>query len=169
MDIPFPVKGYRLREAFRSERPYILSCMKASILESVSEEEAGMSDLWMDSTLGLVNSYMDSAVSKNTAFVLERNDGRKAGMMWLEISRDQFVCDGTGYLLGLYVEEGSRGIGIGRALIGSAEGWCRERGLLSLTLNVGFHNKKAQRIYESMGFGVRSTVMRKDLPPTPPS
>lgn len=163
MDLPFSAYGYRLREALRSDRPYLLECMRSSILGSVSGEEREMSGLWMDSTLGIVNSYMDSAVSRNAAFILEREDGRKAGMIWMEVSRDQFTCDDTGYLLGIYVEEEFRGQGLGRALMGSAERWCSERGLLSLTLNVGSHNLCARSMYERMGFGVRSTVMRKDL------
>lgn len=163
MDIPFPVDGYRLREAFRSERPYILGCMRSSITSSVSESEAAMSDLWVDQTLNIVNSYMDSIISRNTAYVLERKDGHKAGMIWLEISRDQFTCDDTGYMLGLYVEEEHRNNGLGKALIQAAEDWCGERGLLSLTLNVGFHNSMAHDLYEKLGFRTRSVVLRKDL------
>lgn len=163
MGLPFPFEGYRLRESFRSERPYLLRCMRESLLGSVSDIEVRLNELWMDQTLNVVNSYMDSIISKNTAYVLERDDGKKAGMLWLEESKDQFTGDSTGYLLGLYVEEEFRGIGLGRALIESAEQWCRERGLLSLTLNVGAFNTNAHELYDHMGFLPRSTVMRKDL------
>jgi ribosomal protein S18 acetylase RimI-like enzyme len=164
MDIPFAAEGYRLREAFRSERPYILGCVKRSIIGSVSGGEAKMSELWADQTLNVVNAYMDSIVSRNIVYILEWNDAQKTGMMWLEHSRDQFTSDDTGYLLGIYVEEEFRGMGLGKAMIESAESWCRERGLLSLTLNVGFHNAGARELYDRLGFRTRSTVMRKDLP-----
>jgi len=166
MGIPFTIEGYRLREAFRSERPYILGCVRQSIIGSVSADEAEMSGLWADATLNVVSAYMDSIVSRNIVYVLERSDSKKAGMMWLEQSRDQFTSDDTGYLLGIYVEEEFRGIGLGKAMMDAAESWCRERGLLSLTLNVGFYNTCAKELYDRLGFRTRSTVMRKDLPRT---
>lgn len=119
----------------------------------------------MDCVLGTVESNLDGIGMKNEAFILERDDGKKCGILWMGESKDQYTCDDTGYLLGIFVEEELRGIGLGKALLQAAEEWCHEKGFLSMTLNVGAWNKSARSIYDKNGFYERSTVMRKDLHP----
>jgi GNAT superfamily N-acetyltransferase len=48
-------------------------------------------------------------------------------------------------------------------LVRSAENWCRQKGLMTMTLNVGSVNIPATRLYESMGYKCQSTVMRRML------
>jgi len=79
------------------------------------------------------------------------------------VSRDQFTCDETGYVLQVYVEERLRRRGLGKALMGSAEEWCRKKGLFSLTLNVGSVNETAKQLYRSAGLSPRTVVMQKRL------
>jgi GNAT superfamily N-acetyltransferase len=84
-------------------------------------------------------------------------------MLWMGITADQFTCEETGYLLGIFVIKEERRKGIGKALIGFAENWCRENGLVSMTLNAGSPNRNAIEAYEKLGFSERSRVMRKRL------
>ena len=84
-------------------------------------------------------------------------------MLWLGRSNDQFTCEPIGYVLGVFIEEGFRRKGLGKELIASAEIWCKENGLLSLSLNVSATNTAARALYDGCGFSEQSVVMRKEL------
>ena len=160
--IPFGIDGYTLVRASDEDRDYVLSCMGETILCSVPKEEKDLRDLWIDDILQIVSDNMDSGRMENEVFVLKDTDGY-AGMLWMGISKDQYTCDDTGYLLGLCVAERLRRKGLGRELVRSAEEWCRSKGLLSMTLNVGSVKSSAVRLYESMGYKSQSIVMRRFL------
>jgi GNAT superfamily N-acetyltransferase len=162
-ELNFPVKGYALRKAADDDRPFVMDCMRKSILLSVPEKEVNHSDLWMDDILSVTSIAMDGGMMRSELFLLEDNEKRRTGMLWMGISRDQFTCEDTGYLLGVFVIEELRGKGLGKALMGCAGDWCAERGLLSMTLNVGSTNTVAMSIYGHLGFEERSTVMRRRL------
>ncbi|MCL2786737.1 MAG: GNAT family N-acetyltransferase [Methanomassiliicoccaceae archaeon] len=162
-ELRFPKDGYELRTAVDEDRPFFLECMRESILLSVDTAERDHSDLWMDDILSVTSIAMEGNMMRSELFILEDPDKERKGVLWMGISRDQFTCEETGYLLELFVSADIRGKGIGKALIGCAEEWCRQHGLLSLTLNVGSVNTAARDIYEHAGFGERSTVLRKRL------
>jgi len=159
------LSGYVLSPLHGTEKSYFLDCIRKTVLESVSPEEASMSEHWVDCILGAVDANLDGIGMKNEAFVLKRSDGKRCGILWMGESKDQYTCDDTGYVLGIYVEEEIRGAGIGKALLQAAEQWCLDKGFLSVTLNVGSMNMDARTLYDADGFYERSTVMRKDLPP----
>ena len=100
---------------------------------------------------------MDSEVFKLVS------EGDYCGMLWMGMSRDEFTCDETGYLMGIRVRNDLRRKGLGKALMRSAEEWCRCKSLLSMALNVGSVNKAAIGLYRSMGYSDRSIVMRRIL------
>ncbi len=154
--IPFAEDGFELIRVYDKE--FILDCIKETILLSVDAKEKELSDLWIDNILMIVSKNLDDA--ENEAFALMYNNS-KAGLLWLGRSNDQFTCEDTGYVLGIYVAPEFRRKGLGRKMLESAELWCKEKGYLYLTLNVGNENDVAKRFYESCGYGVRSTVMRK--------
>jgi Acetyltransferases len=115
----------------------------------------------MDILLSFVTVSLDDP--RNEVFVLKRSDDCRAGMLWMCSSKDQYTCDDTGYIMGIFVEPELRGNGLGKALLKAAEEWCSEKGLVSMTLNVSPLND-ALGLYEKCGFRERSIVMRKDLP-----
>ena len=160
--IPFGKDGYTLVRAADEDRDYVLECMRDTILHSVPKEEKDLRDLWIDDILQIVSNNMDTGVMENEAFIL-RNDDGNAGMLWMGVSKDQYTCEDTGYLLGIFVDERLRGQGLGKELIRSAERWCGSKCLMSMTLNVGSVNSGAQRLYESMGYKCQSVVMRRML------
>ena len=159
----FGIKGYALIPASETDAEYVVGCIRKTVLESVSEEEAAMSELWIGGILDTVKANLGGAGMRNEPFILRRDDGKRCGALWMGESKDQYTCDDTGYILGIYVEEELRGAGLGTELMRSAERWCSERGLLSVTLNVGAWNKGARELYESAGFSERSAVMRKEI------
>lgn len=52
----------------------------------------------------------------------------------------------------LFVKDEHRGLGLGAAAIGFAEGVCRERGVRALHLEVERQNTRAQSVYRRAGF-----------------
>jgi len=159
MDLCFSVDGYVLERT--NEIGYTLECTKQSVLRSVDDHEKEGSEFWIDILLSFVTAALDDP--KNEILILRRSDGRRAGMLWMCRSKDQYTCDDTGYIMGIFVEPELRGNGLGRALLKTAEDWCSEKGLMSVTLNVSPLND-ALGLYEKCGFRERSVVMRKDLP-----
>lgn len=162
-NLPFNTKGYRLLKAAEDDKPFVLSCVKESILASVPKEEAEMQGLWINDILGITSTNLDSGVMENESFVLTDNSGKKVGILWMGKSKDQFTCDDIGYLLGIFVEKRLRGRGLGRSLLEAAEAWCRSMGLMSMTMNVGSVNEKAMALYESSGYVPQTVVMKRQL------
>ena len=160
--IPFGKDGYRLVRACDDDRDYVLACMRETIVCSVPKEEKDLRDLWIDDILQIVSDNMSGGRMENEVFVLKcEND--YAGMLWMGVSKDQYTCDDIGYLLGLFVDEKLRRKGFGKELVRSAEVWCKEKHLMSMSLNVGSVNSGALALYESMGYKSQSIVMRRFL------
>ncbi|GGM08530.1 GNAT family N-acetyltransferase [Pseudomonas asuensis] len=61
------------------------------------------------------------------------------------------------------VDASHRGEGIGRTLMTLAEQWAQEKGAVDMRLTVWAFNEGAQRLYEELGYGVRSVSMGKTL------
>jgi len=162
-ELRFPIDGYTIRDAVCDDNGFIKDCMRESILMSVPDNERELSGLWIEDILSLTSVAMDGGMMRSEIMILENEDSKRTGMLWMGISRDQFTCEETGYLLGLFVIGESRGKGLGNALIGCAEDWCRKRHLLSMTLNVGSSNVSAKDLYDRLGLRERSTVMRKRI------
>ena len=72
--------------------------------------------------------------------------GRVIGMVSVEASRHGFGE------IGMLVERGSRGRGVGGALLAGAQAWARDRGLHKLCLEVFPHNDAAIGLYRKCGF-----------------
>lgn len=155
--------GFFLREMEDSDKNYVQKCITESILASVSESEAAMADYWIGPIVSISMDNIDRKVMSDEVYILTDDNGEKSGMLWLGVSNDQFTCDVTGYLLGIYVEPELRCTGIGSSLLEYAEKWCGEKGYLSLTLNVSRLNTVAQSLYEKQGFRVQTSVMKKNL------
>lgn len=158
-------EGFSIREASEDDREYLLSCVMRSLTLSVDDDEGCVSDLWMDTILSVADRSMTSRRMGDETFIAMDKSGTYAGSLWLGRSVDQFTCDDTGYVLGIFVEPELRGRGIGSALLAHAESWCREKGLPHISLNVSWHNENARKFYESHGYGIRSEIRRKTLYP----
>ena len=73
-------------------------------------------------------------------------DGRVIGMLHVEVSRHGFGE------LGMLVDRGWRGRGVGTALVAAAAGRARGQGLHKLSLEVFAHNTAAIALYRKAGF-----------------
>jgi RimJ/RimL family protein N-acetyltransferase len=73
-------------------------------------------------------------------------DGRIVGMLHVEVTRYGFGE------LGMLVDSGWRGRGVGSALMQAAIGWARDHRLHKLCLEVFAHNQAAIALYRKCGF-----------------
>ncbi len=73
-------------------------------------------------------------------------NGQIVGMVHIEVSRHGFGE------LGMLVDRGWRGRGVGSALVAAAIGWARSQGLHKLCLEVFAHNTAAIALYRKCGF-----------------
>ena len=160
--IPFEMEGYELVRAVGEDMDYVLECVREDILNSVPPDEKDLRDLWIDDVLQIASDSIEKGTMRDEVFRLV-SGGENAGMLWMGVSRDQFTCDETGYLLGIFVRKDLRGKGLGKELMRAAERWCGINCLMSLTLNVGYVNEAAVMLYDSMGYRGQSIVMRRML------
>jgi ribosomal protein S18 acetylase RimI-like enzyme len=66
-------------------------------------------------------------------------------------------------LIGIAVDEGWRGRGIGTALMHAAEAWALDRELDALELDVAGPNGAARRLYERLGYDLVALTLVKPL------
>ncbi len=96
-------------------------------------------------------------------FVAEdAGDGRRLGHLWFG-PRSRNPDPGVAWLYDLFVEEASRGRGVGRALMRLVEVEVRAAGMRRIELNVFGDNAHAQRLYESLEYVEMARQMGKDL------
>ena len=155
----FDEEGFTLEPC--DDMDYFLARMKETVFYSTDDNERMFSYLWMPEISQIIrNRLMDDSFGER--YILRDGIGY-AGALWIGRSRDQFTCEEIGYILGLYIEEEYRGRGLSKKLIRSAENWCKENGLVHLSLNVGVCNDRAMELYRKEGFEPQSVVMRKLL------
>ncbi|MFE0588759.1 GNAT family N-acetyltransferase [Micromonospora echinospora] len=85
----------------------------------------------------------------------------EVGMLWLHVVPKS---DGLhAFVFNIEVRQEMRRRGYGRAILETAEEWCRERDVVSVGLNVFGFNHAARSLYEQLGFETTSVQMRKRL------
>ena len=79
-------------------------------------------------------------------------DKTQLGFIFLEIGTDYYHREPHGHIADIIVAPEARGRGIGKMLMQKAEEWTKDCGYSLLTLNVFDDNKKARKLYQSLGF-----------------
>lgn len=87
-------------------------------------------------------------------------DGRVG---WVWIYNDLGSHPPTGFIYDLAIDEAFRRHGYGEATMHALEALASEMGLRSMGLHVYAHNLAARRLYEKLGYTVRSLNMIKFL------
>ena len=77
-------------------------------------------------------------------------------------TQDSIAAEDVAVLYDLFVDAGSRGLGVGRALIEAAAAAARERGLSTLAWTTATDNHTAQRLYDGLG-AERSSWLEYEL------
>jgi len=98
-----------------------------------------------------LRDFFESPDDGTRLLIAESADGR-VGFVLVEELRDYFTLERHGHVGILAVTAGAEGRGVGGALLRAAEGWARDRGFKTLTINVFSANHHARAVYEHFGF-----------------
>lgn len=91
--------------------------------------------------------------SKTSTVLVADLDGFVAGFAEVRKDEPSLISDPfRAELVGLVVDEGFRGGGVGAALVGAAEAWARGRKLGCLRLRCNVKREAAHRFYERHGY-----------------
>ncbi len=80
-----------------------------------------------------------------------RSDGKALGFATIYWTYSTLAADQIGVMNDLYVAPEARRQGVGRALIDSCRGRCREKGAGRLTWSTAPDNATARRLYDAVG------------------
>ena len=133
-----------------------------SLGESTEEERRLLRERWPQrlAQQGFVPQRFAPQDAK--LLVLESDDGRYLGHLWLSEKRDpngKRILEVT--TMGIVREE--RGQGLGRLLMQRAEAEARERGIEDIELSVAGNNRRARDLYRDLGYETVRRTMRKRL------
>ena len=156
-DARIPVRAIRPDEAqrLRAFRLRALADAPSAFGSALGREEAFPETVWQE------RAARGAAGEELVTYVAEDGD-RWIGM----VTGIADGPDGPGpQLVGMFVEPGARGQGVGAALVEAVTTWARGRGAARLHLWVTSTNRTAIRVYERGGF--RPTGQTKLLDHTP--
>jgi GNAT superfamily N-acetyltransferase len=105
---------------------------------------------------------IDSDAPRMQMLIAEAS-GRVLGFAFTRPSGDPDAGDATGELDGFYVDPGSWGHGVGRALLAAATDRLRDDGFAEATLWTADENHRPRRIYEAAGWRTHGTDRRREL------
>jgi GNAT superfamily N-acetyltransferase len=91
------------------------------------------------------------ALDEYSAVLVAANTRGLSGFVAVATTRD-FVVGTRATILGLVVADGSRGVGIGAALLAAAEHWAFERGAAVIAVRSNVIRERAHRFYERHGY-----------------
>jgi ribosomal protein S18 acetylase RimI-like enzyme len=95
--------------------------------------------------------------------ILAEIDERIVGFAALRVVPTIFFSEPYAELTELFVEEGYRRHGAGRALVAHAESLSKQAGARQMIILTDFENTIAQSLYHSMGYTRRDIALSKDL------
>jgi aminoglycoside 6'-N-acetyltransferase I len=103
-----------------------------------------------------------------TILIAEASDQTLVGFLEVDLRSHADGCDSSrpvGYIEGWYVTEDHRRLGIGAALVVSAENWARSHACLEMASDTWIDNELSQSAHEALGYEVvdRCVHYRKAL------
>ena len=98
-----------------------------------------------------------------TQLFIAELDGTRAGCLLLWTLEDYFCQQWHAHVSVIAVTREAEGTGVGRALMAHAEAWARAQGHTSITLSVFEGNRRAQALYERVGYATEMRRMIKLL------
>lgn len=97
------------------------------------------------------------------SFILAETEGQVIGFAGLRISPTILYREPHAEITEMFVMEGYRRRGAGRALIEYAEQMARQKGAKEIIVATDFYNHGAQELYRSRGFGHHDITLSKEL------
>ncbi|MHC1709336.1 MAG: GNAT family N-acetyltransferase [Methanomassiliicoccales archaeon] len=91
---------------------------------------------------------------------LDADTEKRVGHLWLKVEPGE---DRKGFIYDVFIDEGERGKGYGKAMLLSLEAKAKRMKIDSLALHVFAYNEVARHLYESLGYELKSLNMMKGL------
>ena len=153
-----------IRRAEKTDIPAI-----CNLLEQVlTVHHNGRPDVFKPNSRKYTDDELKTLISSSeTPIFVAENTTRVLGYAFCIIKTtkdDNILCDmKTLYIDDLCVDEGARGLSIGRSLYNYVKDYAKNIGCYNLTLNVWECNPGAKRFYEKMGLMPQKTIMEAIL------
>jgi ribosomal protein S18 acetylase RimI-like enzyme len=141
----------RIRHAVPDDRAFVLSL--ADRLAAFDHPEWRTAEEIADGDRRALQDPFDKPRPDHELFVAELND-RLAGCLLMWTLEDYFSRERHAHVSVIAVTREAEGHGVGAALMAHAEAWARERGYTRITLSVFESNRRAQRLYERIGYQI---------------
>ncbi|MDN4491976.1 aminoglycoside 6'-N-acetyltransferase [Ureibacillus aquaedulcis] len=112
--------------------------------------------LWPDNTIEECMSEMEKLIASDRAAVfLAIYEGMAVGFAQCELRTD--YVEGTesspvGYLEGLFVKPGHRGMGYAKLLVAHCEQWAKNKGCTEFASDCELHNEESLAVHLKLGF-----------------
>jgi ribosomal protein S18 acetylase RimI-like enzyme len=105
------------------------------------------------------------AVGRNGVAYIAKEGDNVCGFSFAYVERGYllFKDEKQGYIRHIFVRPKYRGRGIGHALIRETLDWFRKKGVKRIVLDVNTRNRRARKLYESLGFKEYFVYYIKDL------
>jgi ribosomal protein S18 acetylase RimI-like enzyme len=153
-----------LREARKKDMPLIKKFTVETGWKGIPESQRTLLDRekWNRHMVEVFENFYKRENSK--IFVAEDEGQAFVGYVFVGESSDMMTGLGNfGFIYDIFVEEQSRGMGIGKMLLERAESYCREKSYSRIALMVSTANDSAIRLYNRMGFKSEQMYMGKEL------
>lgn len=155
-------EGYQLVQGSRLDRARLLSTMGNAYTElgatqlghleqTIELHFSGPSALWWLEKKGTTRVGFTASIDA------------PIGCLWLGQSINQLTGLIQAYVYLVYVAPNHRRQGLGRRLMEHAKTWANEQGYGQLSLQVFMHNQTALKLYSSLGYTAKATLMTLDL------
>jgi aminoglycoside 6'-N-acetyltransferase I len=138
-----------VREARPSDRDEMATMKVALWPDGTAEEHAAE----FDATVATGNSGMLPL----TVLVAEADEGHLTGFIEVGLRSHADGCDPAipvGYVEGWFVQEDSRKLGVGTALMRAAEDWARNQGAREIASDTWIDSLVSQHAHQALGFEV---------------
>lgn len=99
----------------------------------------------------------------NSFILIAEREGKQLGFIHVEEDEEFFSGKPHGYIANLAISREAEGQGVGKALMGAAETWAKEKGFEFMSLFVFATNQHARAFYEKLGYDEDSLRLTKRL------
>ena len=140
----------RIRPAVAGDRAFVLTA--AQRLSAFGPPPWRSAEDIIEGERRTLEAFFTSPSAGSALLIAEWEEGEPVGFTYLEELQDYFTLELHGHVGMLVVARPAEGKGVGSALMRAAEGWARECGYRTLTLNVFATNHGARAVYEHLGY-----------------
>jgi GNAT superfamily N-acetyltransferase len=131
--------------------------IRITIRDAVAEDASVLSDL--AAQLGYPTASKDviarlrrlKGKTDERVIVAADNGSRVVGWTTVRITKHMY-SDPFVELSGFVVDQGARGMGVGKTMMSAVENWARERSISTVRLNANVMRTEAHKFYKAVGF-----------------